>query len=754
MLVSDTEIARRRAAAHIGRASAGELTERSWAGVFVIVVAWALLNFQFLRGHAYIPWDSLDEFFPQVKFVVSSIRAGQAPWWNPFIYGGQPVLGDPQGMIFTLHTLVGVLTGPLFDLRLFDITTVAMELLGALALARYARQYSGNPFTPILGAVVFLAGGVATSRLEHVPQIVAYGLLPIQLLALRATCHKPTALRSTALACALAAGLLNPNQVVFLSALGLAPFAVLHLYETPRRGWAILASAYAGALALLIDAPALSAIGEFVKVSNRAALGLDASAGSSLPLFDAASVYLPGLFGVHGRQSGLWAPTDISQDYLYIGIVPMVVAIVATFQRRRAPAIPLICIGSAVWWFVFSMGVNTPVYGFLFHHLPGLSAFRRPADGAYFLNLCVALWLATSPTFQRARVPRAGTCVVIAALWLLALGTPFVLLMRHASAIGHVGDLLVVCRSFGNRFAALLLVLVVLYACRRFVAPKWAGLLLIVLTVVDLVTVGRISGVYVPVLRDNAQAIAYVNRNVSGAQALPLDQTIDFLATHGATGFNPSVRMEALGGSLGASMPMAFRVLSTQGYSPITLRSYNDLIGAQNLQSAPKQFTSVSPSYDSPAYQRLSLRYVLIDRETLTRSANFGEIGATAKRVRAGLSDSGWARPLEVPGAYEIWELQNARPRATAVAPDGTESACDVISYENTKVSVRCQAAQARRVVLGDVYAPGWMSCVDGKPVDTQPFDGVFRSAVVQNGNAIVTFRYRPVPFLRSTSCD
>ena len=265
------------------------------ADVLLIAVIWAIVRMPYLLGRSFIPWDSADAFFPQTKFVVTAVLNGQAPWWNPYLYGGQPVLGDPQGMIFTPQSLVGILAGNHFNLHIFDVTTLFVELCGGIALARYARAYSNTRTLPILGALVFFAGGVATSRLQHVTQIDSYGLLPLQILALRAVCLRPTVLRTFLLTAVLTATALNPNQVVFLSAFAFLPFVLLHLYQSPRRGAAILSLAVAALFVLAASLPSMSAIGEFVALSVRSSMSVDASGISSFPPFNLASVFLPGL---------------------------------------------------------------------------------------------------------------------------------------------------------------------------------------------------------------------------------------------------------------------------------------------------------------------------------------------------------------------------------------------------------------------------------------------------------------------------
>ena len=137
---------------------------------FVLFGVFLTANAHFLSGRAYIPYDSTDQFFPQTLFVVRSLLRGDAPWWNPLVFSGIPVLGDPQSMIFTPHTLIGLLAGHSFGQMTFDLTTLSCLLVGAGALLVYGRRIGGTPAVGLLGAVLFMLGGVATSRLQHVIQ--------------------------------------------------------------------------------------------------------------------------------------------------------------------------------------------------------------------------------------------------------------------------------------------------------------------------------------------------------------------------------------------------------------------------------------------------------------------------------------------------------------------------------------------------------------------------------------------------------
>jgi hypothetical protein len=720
----------------------------------LIILAWALVSFPFLSGHSFIAWDDVDAFFPQARFVASAISHGHAPWWNPYVFGGQPVLGDPQGMIFTPQVLIGILTGAHFNLYLFDLTSLAMELCGGIALARYARTYSNTRTLPILGALVFIAGGVATSRLEHATQIDSYSLLPLQLLALRAVCLRPTVLRTVLLTLALTAGVLNLNQVVFLSFFAFLPFMGLHLYESSYRPRAFLALAVAGIVVVLADMPVLSAIKEFLAFSNRATMGVGASVGYSFPAFNLASIFLPGMYGVLSPQNGLWPPTDPSQDYLYIGIIPVSICLSSLLFLFRMSAITALCWISIVLWFTFAMGTNTPFYPALFHHVPGFSNFRRPADGAFFLNLFMALLIGSFRKPERPQFDPWPLSAAIATLLMIGLGCVLTLLWPYAQRSGHVQDCMIILRAFAWRVAIIGAVGLAFVSIRWRTKNYLLAPIMIAVTIGDLSYPGRAGAVFAPGWNAIELPDVYSGSLSWNVPRNPLEQTITFLQSNGVAGANPVYRMEAIGGSLGGSMPMAFRILTTQGYNPLVSGVYREAVGAQYLQNETKHFTAEAPSYNSSDYRRLSLRYVLIQRDIAAHAAQFGPLGAAAEKIRANFIASNWAQRLPDQGEYEIWQLSNALPRAMLLTANGSERTCDLTSYGTVLVSVQCHSTVPGLLILGDAFAPGWRACVNDNPARVEPYDSIFRSVAVPEGDSWVTFRYQPIPFLRNSYCS
>ncbi len=706
-----------------------------------------------LAGRRFVPWDSLYAFYPMSNFAVTSALAGQAPWWNPGMFGGQPMLGDPQSLLFTMHSIAGLIAGSAYNLPVFDAVTVLYPLAGAIALHAYARAEGGGRTGAIIGATVYMIGGVATSRLQHVPQIVSYGLMPVILLALRQICLRPTALVAAALAAVLLATLLNPNQVVFLSALALAPFALLHLARARHPGRALLAIAAAAGVACLAASPVLAAMGEFISLSNRASLPLQASAPSSLPFFDLLSFVLPGLYGSLSPDMRNWAPTDLTESFLYIGVIPAGIVCLALVSAPRLAPVPALSLSMAAFWFVFAMGLNAPLYPALFEHLPGATLFKRPADGAFALNLMLALVVGTIRLPGRSP-PRWWSVALLTAAAALAMRG----LWRYASATGHLPDLAHALIGCGERCMVILPLCFLWWRGRRSPGvgrrvPSLPGIGLAGVALADLLLGGRLGPLFAPSYGASADAQMYRGGALApGAAAMR--RQIDFLRAKFATNGIPPGRVEVLGGGAAATMPTVFGLSMIEGFDPIGLAGFASVVGHQNLQNNPKKFTAAAPSYAAPAYRRLGLRDILLNRAITANPSPFGAAGTAIAQVRGALAADSAAHLLPLDGPYEIWERTDAMPPAGLVFhTQGAAGTCHVTTYQNTVLHIACESTAPALLVLGEAYAPGWTGCVNGAPVPVVAYDTMFRAVEVPRGISDIAMLYQPVPFLRCARC-
>jgi hypothetical protein len=129
--------------------------------------------------------------------------------------------------------------------------------------------------------------------------------------------------------------------------------------------------------------------------------------------------------------------------------------------------ITILCWVSLIVWFIFAMGINTPVYSFLFYYVPGLSDFRRPADGAYFVNLFLALLIGSSRMPARSRLAPWPIPPIVGTVLLVVFGSLLTRLALYAQDLGHGLDLLIVLRAFAWRLIIVVAIGLILESINR-----------------------------------------------------------------------------------------------------------------------------------------------------------------------------------------------------------------------------------------------------------------------------------------------
>ena len=714
----------------------------------VILLVWCATSLHWLSGKYYIPWDSLDYYFPQVSFVVGSLHRGESPSWNPLIYGGAPVLGDPQGMIFTPHVLTGLISGSAFGLWIFDATTLACMLAGALCFYGYARSQGSAAAFAALGATVFLLGGYGTSRLQHVSQIISYALLPILLLTFGNFLRKPNVLNVLTLSFTGALLALNPNHVVFLTPFLLGPLLLFELLRNTIRltHWSGLAASVF--LVVLVAAPSLSAILETVAHSTLTAMNLQSNILGSLPAFSIVSLFLPGLFFDNLNTKGYWGPADATESYLYIGVIPAIVVFAGMARRKTPPAIFVASLLMSILSFLYAMGLHGPIFAWLFENIYGFSLFRRPSDGAYFLILYLALVVASISVPGSGRQRSLPERILLPALASIPISYSIFALFEYAARIERLDALIRAVVEYSIRLGTVASLAALIW----FIFPHQhrKNILLVAmlfLSAIDLASAGRWS-IFARPYGDKGTASMYRVLNAwrddgGGGEAVSF-RTLEALNSKNS-------RVEVFGGSPNISMALGMPM--TQGYNPLKLKRYEEVFGSQRLGSEPKRFSSLAPSIDSEAYRWLGLRFLLLHEYILDHPERFGKVGESAVELRDTALAAG-GRQIDTHGTFRIIEMQAFYPRA-AIILDGESIAgypkhsCQTISETNTRGSYYCDSPRSGKVVIGDSFAPGWVACVNRRVVPVEPFHHALRSVFIPAGKSFVELRYHPVPFLR-----
>jgi len=378
----------------------------AWTALaLVLAVGWFFAPL--LLGQAIIAEpDALAALLPLKAFLARSLAAGEWPLWNPDAALGKPFLPDLlAGALYPPNLLLAV---PPFarGLNLLFVGHYLFTAVGALLWLRAARL---SRLAALLGALVWTLGGTMVSMGNVLNQLLSAAWLPWVLWAwLRPhALGVKVALATLAMAMALLAG--GPEMVLV---------AAIALVLTSRHP----ASLVVPPLAFAVAAVELLPFFHYLAQTWRGAQGIDAATAMRYSIPPADLVQL-------ARDA--WAPSPQRfMPQIYVGPGVLALALVGLLSVRR---------GLLFFWGVVAvaavlvaLGSHTPVYPFLYAHVPLSNLLRYPEK----LFLGVHALLAAGAA--------SGAAAVVAALARFG-ATP---LARHASlALGAllcvivVGDL-------------------------------------------------------------------------------------------------------------------------------------------------------------------------------------------------------------------------------------------------------------------------------------------------------------------------
>lgn len=718
--------------------------------VLVLCIAWVLLNLPLLLGKSVMPWDAIDEFYPTVYFNVHSLRHGVAPWWNPHIYAGYPQIADPQGMLFSPLLMAWMLLRDAPSPVWFSWGVLLHLLMGSIAMLAFLRRNHLNDAGTLLGALVYMAGGVAASRLEHTPIAVAYGYAPVVLLFLRCFLDAPTLLRGALLGLAAGAMATQLVQVSYLFAWVLAAYGAAETairwktYTKPERwrwaGGTVLALVCALALAL----PQLLFSWAFMGMSNRVRMALSDAAAGSLDARAFLSLFLPN--ALHALRGAYDGPASLVEAYLYIGAIPLLalLALPRAWQDRKNRPLLVFSLLVACFACLYMLGIHTPFYRWLYTWLPGMQHFRRPSDGAYLLNFALAMTtgIAVSRLDLKSH-KETRLLLAITICWLAGASLSMQVDGMRWQA----------CTLLASGFAAL--------ALWRLQKPgtEWrTALWLLAVLVVD-----------------------YRCFNLNGTFNRQPDSTRWFLATSTSRVLAQDLRKEnaVLPARLETqntratwdNMVMVNGLYSTQGYNPLRYALYDTWYGARSSSLDSRASTSFNRTPDSALAKLLGVRYVVLGHLSSTADipppAGFARIDATddeslwrTEQVYPRLLTPTHAllvAPGERPDPAQfaqtnfrttLWLTprdQDDAKAASSLASFCTGSAqATAAAATPTQQDIRVTTQKPAWLVISELDFPGWEAELDGTPIAIHRANGMFRAVCIPPGEHELHFAFHP----------
>ncbi len=377
----------------------------------VLIFYWAPLT----SANASIQWDAADLHYPMQKYFSDHIRAGDIPFWTPYLFSGYPLMAYPE---------LGAWYPPNWPFFLMGITPRVVEAelalnaflacLGAfLLLSRVVERKTAA----LLGALCYGLSGFFAGHSSHLGIFTGAACFPWLLLAFRNALDK-AAVRYTVLggfvgAAIILAGYIQTAMYGFL-ALGL--YALADIYRAPRR-WPKIAAVAACMLLVAVTVAAIQIVPtlELTRTSFRAHSDYSRTTEGLLEFRALPTlVFADWLGAISGKYTG---PFDITQFYFYAGLLLLPLAALGIAKtKKRLHALLLII---PAMWFMFGP------YGGLYYaamYIPGMNKVRAPIQGWFIVALGLAMLAALGFDWlqQRWRVRYLGAAVLailFADLW-------------------------------------------------------------------------------------------------------------------------------------------------------------------------------------------------------------------------------------------------------------------------------------------------------------------------------------------------
>ncbi|HSW87664.1 MAG TPA: YfhO family protein [Candidatus Saccharimonadales bacterium] len=728
-----------------------------------------------LPFHNFLITDPVRQQYPWRNLSIGLEKNSQLPLWNPYSFGGTPLLANFQSAAFYPLNIVFFL---LPFATAWSILVLLEPLLGSVFLYLYLRNLKLHPLACLLGSIAFSFSGFSVAWMEWNTVLHTVIWLPLILLAkdkllqkwnIRWTIiflfaeisaffggHLQTLFYALCISNAyLAARIFQKAQAVgnglTLPAGRQEPFPTMIRIYIPF----LIFGAALFAITAIQWIPTL----QFINLSARSIDQNWHQVGWFIPWQNAIQFIMPDFFGnpTTGNYWGIW---NYAEFIGYIGIFPLIVSLFALFFRHdrktlffgslfflsllfafptflaqlpfqlgipflsTAQPTRLLFITDLSLAVLTALGLDYFIKAFLFRH-PGSEASPRSQNRNKILYPIGFLFLVFT-----------GVWTIILLNTKLHLITPENLIVtKHNIVLPSVFFLI----SSG-------LLLICLYGRKHRFAPTILYCIICVLIAITLFDLYRFadkfetfaSSMY---LYPNTNVTKFLQEKTAGiSRVMTTDDRI-----------------------LPPNFSAMYHVQTVDGYDPLYLLRYGELIAASERNrpdiSTPFGFNRIitPKNYDSKIINLLNVGYVLSlsdiqnphlekvfqdgqtrvyeNHQSLPRAVfvNYVEPIVRKQKVMQRLFENDFS-----PKETAIVECSSCLELASVDKTD--EGMPEITSYSENKVVLRAEVPNDSFLVLFDQYYPTWHATIDGKETKIYLTDYAFRGIIFPKGKHTVVF--------------
>jgi hypothetical protein len=354
---------------------------------------------KFLLGNQALYWGTpLFQFYPWQIYTLQLLQNQQIPLWNHLNGMGAPLLANyqlaffypPSWLIYIAGSIwgtSGIIWGDHFLLYLHIVWA-------CVGMAMLARKLGITPIGQVISGLAFGMSSYLLTRLGFFPIIFTIAWLPwvviscdqLTGLSLRDYLKKAPVYIPLIFCMILLTG--HAQSAWYCLLLGFC----WGLYRSAgKNGWRTAFSFGIVFIVSIILATGLAAIqliptAEFLSQSQRATqVGYAYAMTYSLWPWKLIGLLFPDFFG-NPMSGNYWGYATYWEDSIYIGVFPLLLAGIGLINhvkrlrdKENSSKIAILLFGVIAVGLVFALGKNTPLYPFLYQHIPTFSMFQAPA---------------------------------------------------------------------------------------------------------------------------------------------------------------------------------------------------------------------------------------------------------------------------------------------------------------------------------------------------------------------------------------
>lgn len=683
--------------------------------------------------------DIISQIYPWRYFAIKTIKEGQLPLWNPYNFSGNPHLANFQSAVLSPFNLLFFIL-PFVDA--WSIIVFLQPLLGGIFLYLFMKELKVSNVGSLLSSITFMFCGFMVVWMAYATLSLAISFLPLSLFAIEKFINTKKIRWAILLSLSIPLSLFSGH---FQTSLYFASFVLVYLifrsFSKTNKGSLFLLLLYFISGILLTMPQVIPSI-ELYLNSVRSELFITEG---GIPLQYLVTIFSPDFFGNPVTRND-WVG-NYAEWASFIGIIPLLLAIFATFKRQKITFFFLI---AGVTTLIFA--IESPIHNLLSYlKIPVLST-SNPSRIIVLSSFSLAVLAGIGLDNLKGQLAKNSFRKII------------IILLLFTCFISIIWLLLLFMNILGDDK--------LLIAKRNMILPSILFMLSsIVIISSKIFKKLSVYAMFCLLLISSFDSLRFANKWVPYDPKDLVFQELPFIST-----LKKTVGNSRYFGNLGTEVSTYYGIGSVEGYDPLYIATFGNIATSTfrgNYQSAQRSVAKLSRTGDH------------VDKilDLLGVSVIFHPIADT---------NQGWAYPVwknisrheEIyrNDRFQLFRNKEALPKAffyydyevlndkrkiinrihdadfdikkTLILEENIDlrknngkGNATILKYTPNIIDLEVETNTEGLMFLSDNYYPGWKALIDKNETEILRANYSFRAIVVPAGHHKVEFLYDPMSF-------